>query len=664
MLPRLILSIQIIALIGPLAHAADPIPPIPRVLPPEGLEIPADIRSRLENRLATIRKRLEADQSPWLFPTDQVHADIDIFLKAVDYALRHREFYVPRDFEKADWALDEAEKRIAALASRDVSLNRTTGLVVRGFRSRIDNSAQPYGLVIPENHDFSNPCPLYVWLHGRGDKATDLHFLYERATRPGQIAPPGAIVVHAFGRQCVGYKSAAEVDVYEAVGTVRSLYKIDNGRKVLIGFSMGGAGAWQVGAHSASQWVAIAPGAGFAETARYQRLSPDSVPPYERTLWGLNDVPHYVRNLFNTEVIAYSGELDRQIQAARIMEEAYQAEGRTLTHLIGPGTEHAYEPATKAELLKRLDAIVAKGRDGFPEEVHLQTRTLRYARQAWLVVDGLDEHWQDSRVDAVYSEGKIALQTKNIARFHLVGVAGSYVIDGQTLPPRPADAEIPAFIKRDGRWHWEIQSELVSTTGELRKRPYCQGPIDDAFVEPFMVVTPSGKSKNAQFQAWVDFELAHLRDRWRALMRGELPEKRDVDFGTEDDKREINLVLFGDPDSNSVIARLLEKTPVAFAGGQWKFGEQSFDGDRYVPALIYPRRLQHDSYYTFPYVVLNSGLTFREGHDRTNSQQNPKLPDWAIIDITQPPDAFTPGRIHDAGFFDEHWQLKSQPKAP
>jgi len=81
-----------------------------------------------------------------------------------------------------------------------------------------------------------------------------------------------------------------------------------------------------------------------------------------------------------------------------------------------------------------------------------------------------------------------------------------------------------------------------------------------------------------------------------------------------------------------------------------------------VPSLIYPSGYHH--FERPDYFVLNSGLTFREGHDRTNSQQNPKLPDWAIIDITQPPDAFAPGRIHDADFFDEQWKLKRQPKGP
>jgi hypothetical protein len=83
------------------------------------------------------------------------------------------------------------------------------------------------------------------------------------------------------------------------------------------------------------------------------------------------------------------------------------------------------------------------------------------------------------------------------------------------------------------------------------------------------------------------------------------------------------------------------------------------DGNRYVPQAIYPLPGSK-----IAYVVLNSGLTFREGHDRTNSQQNPKLPDWAIIDITQPPDALAPGRIHDAGFFDEEWKLKGPVKGP
>src|SRR5678816_4427136 len=97
-----------------------------------------------------------------------------------------------------------------------------------------DETPQPYGLVIPKGHDFEKPCPLYVWLHGRGDKATNLHFIYERMRTAGQIAPPGAIVLHPFGRQCVGFKFAGETDITEAIIDAKNRYNIDPSRVVLI----------------------------------------------------------------------------------------------------------------------------------------------------------------------------------------------------------------------------------------------------------------------------------------------------------------------------------------------------------------------------------------------------------------------------------------------
>jgi dienelactone hydrolase len=99
-------------------------------------------------------------------------------------------------------------------------------------------------------------------------------------------------VLHPFGRYCNGFKSAGEVDVLEALASVESRYAIDADRVVLMGFSMGGAGAWHLGARHARLWAAVSPGAGFAETAQYNRLEPSTYPPwYEQRLWALHDVP-------------------------------------------------------------------------------------------------------------------------------------------------------------------------------------------------------------------------------------------------------------------------------------------------------------------------------------------------------------------------------------
>jgi hypothetical protein len=138
---------------------------------------------------------------------------------------------------------------------------------------------------------------------------------------------------------------------------------------------------------------------------------------------------------------------------------------------------------------------------------------------------------------------------------------------------------------------------------------------------------------------WVDFELNHFRSRWRALMRGELPEKAAGDLDS-DDLRDANLILWGDPESNPMIAEIAARLPVQWRADAFVIRGKSYPRDSHVPVLIFPNPLNPDRY-----VVLNSGLTFREGHDKTNSQQNPKLPDWAVIGLDRDPDALAPGRI-------------------
>ena len=66
--------------------------------------------------------------------------------------------------------------------------------------------------------------------------------------KQGQFHPPGTVVVHPFGRFCNGYKSAGGRDVIDVTGILTREKRIDSRRTVLAGFSMGGAGAWLLGA--------------------------------------------------------------------------------------------------------------------------------------------------------------------------------------------------------------------------------------------------------------------------------------------------------------------------------------------------------------------------------------------------------------------------------
>jgi hypothetical protein len=170
-------------------------------------------------------------------------------------------------------------------------------------------------------------------------------------------------------------------------------------------------------------------------------------------------------------------------------------------------------------------------------------------------------------------------------------------------------------------------------------------------MDRFIYVAPTGKGNEAVAR-WTTEELIHAQAQWGGLFRGEAQTRRDADV-TDADIASANLILWGDPRSNKMIARVIEKLPIHWTDKEIQVGDAKFDATHHSLILIYPDPLNAKHY-----IVLNSGHTFREDHNRTNSQQTPKLPDWAVIDLNTPPDGKSPGKVVAAGFFDESWQLR------
>src|SRR5262249_56717156 len=113
---------------------------------------------------------------------------------------------------------------------------------------------------------------------------------------------------------------------------------------------------------------------------------------------------------------------------------------------------------------------------------------------------------------------------------------------------------------------------LAELPGErLRNGHDLQGPVDDAFMDAFVFVRPTGKSANAAFGAWVEKEQAHAIEHWRRHFRGEARVKDDAAID-ENDIASANLVLWGDPTSNAVVPRTAAGLPIAWNPGQEKAG--------------------------------------------------------------------------------------------
>src|SRR5262249_846577 len=138
----------------------------------------------------------------------------------------------------------------------------------------------------------------------------------------------------------------------------------------------------------------------------------------------------YAVNLFNCPTVAYSGEIDKQKQAADIMAKAMAAEGLTLEHVIGPRTGHAYHPQAKEEINRRVDSIAARGRNPVPKRVRFTTWTLRYNQMLWVTVDGLGKHWERARGNAdIVSPARVLVTTDNVTALTLSMPAGLCPLD-------------------------------------------------------------------------------------------------------------------------------------------------------------------------------------------------------------------------------------------
>ena len=623
-------------------------------LPAPGIVVPEADQKALRTGLDRLRVALDRVKGHALYP------DAEIFHKAVRFALEGNEFFRPEQIFRAKELLRIGSERADLLAKGQAPWTHQAGLTVRAYVSKIDGSVQPYGLVLPPTLGPEKPHRWRVdtWFHGRSETLNEVDFVYDRMQNAGEFQPTDTIVLHLYGRYCNASKFAGEVDFFEALDAVKKQYSVDPNRVLLRGFSMGGASVWHIAAHSGSQFAAAAPGAGFAETLEYQKNAKYQPTWWEEKLYHLTNATDYAANFFNLPVVAYNGDQDPQRQAADIMARNMEAEGLTLQRIWGLNIGHAYTPLSKVQLSEKLDAIAARGRDEWPRTVKFTTWTLKYNRMRWVVVDGLEKHWERARVEAsVSSDHAVQVKTVNTsavsfemgAAANLLSVASkvTIAIDGQsvTVPGALSDGSWTVHLRKAaGRWE-------VGEVSGLAKRHGLQGPIDDAFLDRFVMVRPTGPPMNAEVGKWVAGEQARAISQWRGLFRGDTPVKDDSAI-TDADIASSNLVLWGDPSSNKVLARLADKLPVQWTREGVTVGGKKFAGATNVPVLVYPNPLNPAKY-----VVINSGFTFRESANGSNSWQVAELPDYAVIDISVPADKRWPGKVALAGFFGEKWEV-------
>ena len=177
-----------------------------KAIPPAGVEIAAQDRIELEAGLQRLRTSIEKLAGNPLLP------DVLIYHEAVRYALQYNEFFKLDEVAKARTLLLHGEERARQLADGKPSWATARGLVARGYTSKIDRSIQPYGLVVPASYPSGtlHRWRLDIWLHGRSETLSEVNFLADRESKPGEFTPPDAIVLHLYGRFCNANKFALQ----------------------------------------------------------------------------------------------------------------------------------------------------------------------------------------------------------------------------------------------------------------------------------------------------------------------------------------------------------------------------------------------------------------------------------------------------------------------
>ena len=172
-------------------------------------------------------------------------------------------------------------------------------------------------------------------------------------------------------------------------------------------------------------------------------------------------------------------------------------------------------------------------------------------------------------------------------------------------------------------------------------------------MDSFLCVRPTGQPLNALADEHAKKELERFGNIFAKYFRGDVRVKDDTAV-TPADIANNNLVLFGDPGSNKLIARIIAKLPIRWTKESIVVGDKTYPAGEHVPVLIYPNPLNPARY-----VVINSGQT-ADFRDYRGEYVMPRFGDYAVLKITKQPPGDLSSEVVESGLFDEAWKLPAR----
>jgi len=541
------------------------------------------------------------------------------------------------------------------------------------FISQIDHSVQKYAVRYPVNFDPARKYSLILTTHGAGVECEGQVDAFE--------AKDWAFVVAPTNRRRFGFdwQDWGRLDAIEVLDRAQSMYPIDPDRVYLIGHSMGGHGAWHIGCTHADRFAAIVPSAGWASFQLYTPwfLRSDDMffdPNCERIFnqcAAPDRTEHLLPNLRNVPVLAVQGGDDDNVPPthARLLTGMLDRMGYDVRYWEEPGQGHWWDKNPNIPGADCVDALRIRSfcrervRDPYPRHVTFVSYDLGNNNSMyWITVDQEISPIGRVYVDAeLTKEGVIVCKTENVAQmgFHF-GEDFPYPkpslarIDGQEVTLGPGD--VPVLYQENwrtghGEWKW-VADNLCNS---FYRRPDFRGPIKRAYFEPFIIVVGQSGSEE---QNELNMDIArNLSQRWWYRANGRADIIPDSQVERIISHPEINIILVGGPESNSLSAEFAEDLPmrleanrIGLVGSQGE--EVDFvQGEDLACQFVYRRP---DCHYSLVHAIWGNSLTgMRLAGGLTCLYSGSDLPDFIIYDEDVRLYGFS--GVRAAGFFNDQW---------
>lgn len=531
---------------------------------------------------------------------------------------------------------------------------------VRSFISDLYTDEQKYAASATDNNSSLKPL-IVILLPGVYHNLDRTAKLCEQCVGYLKDAGESAVVIIPGGRGNGSvFQGYGQIDVFEAIKNVSTIYAIDKDRISVMGGSMGGAATWYMTSHYPDFFSAAAPFAGYCDYRLWKKPGGDIFPlkDWEEFSWKSRSASDCVENYCNTSVWILHGEWDRSIGGgvdvihSRTMAEKFKTLDLNYKYSELKGRGHnAFD--SKAEYFKEVVLwLIQQKRVTYPKKVKLVCHELRYNKNNFISIEQLTKYGEPGYVEAEFmNDGSLIIKSKNVRSLLIAPLSdrgkATLNIDNDRFEKLDLTKQKTLLIKKTSSW--EISPAETIPVNE--KHNGASGPFSDIFFERTAVLYgTNGSEAENHILEQMGTNAVGFYNQWnggvhRGVIKGEnevpMPVIKDKD-STDKIEQNYNLFCIGTPENNSLLKKYIDRLPIEFKAGEIIVGGKSFKGKDVAVITVLPHPENPKRY-----IGVLGGVTF-DAISWASHLNLALLPDYLVFDRDT---------VIEWGFFDNNWKI-------